>query len=437
MGRKKKLQPRYLEHKQSGRGRALYYDALGQFHEVLLPGAFNSPESTAAYGRLLLDLAVAPKGASVPAAERSHLTLVEILDQFHEYAQRKYRDPDGKPTSKLPEYRLVIRRLRELYGATPAAEFGPLKLKAFRQSWVVDGLSRGECNRRTDEARRIVRWAVSEELVPATVLTALKAVKCLERGETAARETEPVEPVAEEVVDATLPHLSRTVAAMVQFQRLTGCRPGEACSLRMSEVDRSGEVWLFKPKRHKTAHKGRARVIAIGPKAQEVLAPFLAGDPQEYLFSPAATVAEHNAARSAARKTKYYPSHLKHNARRKVKRPKRTAAARYSTHAYSVAIDRACDRAFPPPAELAPRKGESVKAWKARLTPGEAERVKEWQREHRWHPNQLRHSFATAVRKAHGLEAAQVLLGHSRADVTQVYAERDARLAVEIAAKVG
>jgi site-specific recombinase XerC len=53
------------------------------------------------------------------------------------------------------------------------------------------------------------------------------------------------------------------------------------------------------------------------------------------------------------------------------------------------------------------------------------------------HPNQLRHSFATRVRKEHGLEAAQVLLGHSRADVTQVYAERNERLASAVAAKIG
>ena len=54
-----------------------------------------------------------------------------------------------------------------------------------------------------------------------------------------------------------------------------------------------------------------------------------------------------------------------------------------------------------------------------------------------WHPNQLRHTYATKVRKAHGLEAAQVLLGHSRADVTQVYAERNEGLAATVAAMIG
>jgi site-specific recombinase XerC len=53
------------------------------------------------------------------------------------------------------------------------------------------------------------------------------------------------------------------------------------------------------------------------------------------------------------------------------------------------------------------------------------------------HPNQLRHSYATKVRKEHGLEAAQVLLGHSKADVTQVYAERNSALAAKVAAEIG
>ena len=41
------------------------------------------------------------------------------------------------------------------------------------------------------------------------------------------------------------------------------------------------------------------------------------------------------------------------------------------------------------------------------------------------------------VRKVHGLEIAQILLGHAKADVTQIYAERDMNRAVEVARKIG
>jgi site-specific recombinase XerC len=71
------------------------------------------------------------------------------------------------------------------------------------------------------------------------------------------------------------------------------------------------------------------------------------------------------------------------------------------------------------------------------VTPALRAEVNAWREAHRRHPNQLRHSFATRVRRPHGLEAAQVLPGHSRADVNQVYAERDERLAAAVAAKIG
>lgn len=54
-----------------------------------------------------------------------------------------------------------------------------------------------------------------------------------------------------------------------------------------------------------------------------------------------------------------------------------------------------------------------------------------------WTPNQLRHLFATEVREQFGLEAAQVILGHSHADVTQIYAERNLDLARVVIDKLG
>jgi len=49
----------------------------------------------------------------------------------------------------------------------------------------------------------------------------------------------------------------------------------------------------------------------------------------------------------------------------------------------------------------------------------------------------LRHSRGTEVRKIYGIEAAQVVLGHARADVTEVYAEKNLELAMQIAKETG
>jgi integrase len=180
---------------------------------------------------------------------------------------------------------------------------------------------------------------------------------------------------------------------------LTGMRPGEVCRLTPGEVDRTGPVWLYSPRRHKTAQKGKVRVVPIGPRAQAVLAPFLAGDSAAPAFSPRAARAERHRAMRAVRKAKVQPS----QAGRKKAKPTRSPAAGYTTALYAAAVSRAAKKA-----------GVG-----------------------HFHPNQLRHLFATEVRKAHGLEAAQVLLGHSRADVTQVYADRDLNSAVSVASRVG
>jgi integrase len=54
-----------------------------------------------------------------------------------------------------------------------------------------------------------------------------------------------------------------------------------------------------------------------------------------------------------------------------------------------------------------------------------------------WSPNQLRHAAATEIRRRFGLEAAQVVLGHSTADITQVYAERNQALAAQVIREIG
>jgi integrase len=317
-------------------------------------------------------------------------------------------------------------------------------------------IERGWCrtliNRRVERVKRVFRWATAEELVPVGVYQALRAMPGLQRGRTAARESKPVTAVDTASVAATLPFVRPPVRAMIRLQELTGMRPGEACRLRLAEVDRSSEPWVYRPGKHKTRHRGKVRVIPLGPKAQAALVEFLRGDhpppagwedltsaetgrrlvaanayeeagrvwdaallrdtgrpfvvvagcvvdPGAPVFSPLRDREERFRALRRARKSKVPPSQ---RTRRKT-RPARLPSAAYTPHAYAVAVARACDRA----------------------------------RVAHWHPNQIRHTFASEVRRGFGLEAAQVLLGHARADTTEIYAERDLALAVRVAAEVG
>ena len=218
-----------------------------------------------------------------------------------------------------------------MYGPTPAAEFGPLKLKAVRQRMVGAGLCRGVVNQRVARIVRMYRWAVSEEIVPETTHRALATVRGLERGRTEARETEPVKPVADDVVDSTLPHVLPPVRAMIRLQRLTGARPDEVCLMRACDLDTSGPVWLYRPAHHKTRHKGKARVIALGPQAQAVVRPFLKLDTQAYLFSPRDAMEGRRAERRGRRQSKVQPSQQDRRRRKPKKRPGASAAAANGT----------------------------------------------------------------------------------------------------------
>ena len=54
-----------------------------------------------------------------------------------------------------------------------------------------------------------------------------------------------------------------------------------------------------------------------------------------------------------------------------------------------------------------------------------------------WARNQLRHNAATRIRAAYGIEAARIILGHSSAVTSEIYAEVDKEKAREIMGIIG
>jgi integrase len=397
-----------------------------------LLGKYDTPESRTEYLRVLAEWEAAGRRLS-SATSTVGLSVNELLLRFWQWAETHYRDTEGAPSTELRDYRPTLRPLKELYGTTPAAEFSPLKLKAVRGRMIGAGLCRGVVNQRVGRIVRVFKWAVAEEIVQETVWRALTTVRGLERGRTEAGETEAVGPVSDAVVEATLPHVLPPVAAMIRLQRVSGMRPGEACRLRGCDLNTAGAVWYYTPPRHKTAHKGKSRTIALGPRAQSIIRPSLRLDTQAYLFSPTEAREERYAMLRSRRKTPVQPSQRN----RRKRKPRRLPGERYTTRSYCKAVAKACERAFPLPPPLRRAHGETVKAWRARLTREQQDEVRAWNAAHRWHPHQLRHTHATEVRRQFGLEAAQVALGHSQANVTEIYAERDLALAARVASEIG
>ncbi len=405
--------PKYRRH-SSGQARVTVN------RKDFLLGPYGSPESREAYRRIVAELLTRP---APPVDAAGPLSVNELILAYWEFARRHYGFHEDPRRGDRYCLRDALKVVRELYGRTPARDFGPLALKACRRRMVEKGWSRTYVNAQVDRVRRMFRWGAGEELLPGSVPQDLRAVASLRRGKTEARETERVRPVPQEHVDAALPFMPPAVRAMVRLQLLTGCRPEEVCRLRPVDLDRSDPAcWVYRPGsdegehgRHKTAHHGRDRLVLIGPRGQEVLRPFLGIEPDTFCFSPARSERQRNEARREGRKSPMTPSQA---ARLPKADRKRAPSDRYDTHGYRRAIARACRRAD---AE-ARRRGEAAPEGEP-VVPA-------------WAPNRLRHNRATELRR-HGLDLARTVLGHSKVETTLIYAERDLESARRLMAEVG
>ena len=420
--------PKYRRLKKKVGHDLAFVEANGRRHYL---GRYNTRQSREQYHRFVAEWEACGRVAPVRPEE---VTVVEVAAQFMRWA-RGYYIKHGRPTSEPGNIVLALRPLKELYGRTKAVDFGPRALKAVRQKMVDRGWTRKYINKHVDRIKRMFKWAVAEELVPPKVYQGLRAVAGLKFGRCSAPDRAPIQPAPVELIEPVKRHVSRQVAAMINLQLLTGARPGEIVIMRPRDLDRDGPVWVYRPAEHKTEHHGHGRVIFVGPKAQEIIQPFLLRVQDAYCFSPAEAEAERRRELHLDRTTPITQGNAPGTNRRD--KPIHSPGDRYTSGSYRRAIGRGLERAFPPPGDLAKRDDETWAGYQSRLTKDQEVELKRWRRAHHWHPHQLRHNYATYVRKEFGLEAAQILLGHSKADVTQVYAERDMNRATAVAAKIG
>ena len=141
-------------------------------------GKFGSPESRREYDRVVGEWLAAGRPEVVGAPHR--LTVAELLVSYMRFAEGYYLPP----SREIEGIALALRPLKETYGHTLAADFGPLSLRAVRDGWVRAGLARKHINARVGKIRRLFKFAVSHELVPPGVLNGLRAVEPLTFGHT-------------------------------------------------------------------------------------------------------------------------------------------------------------------------------------------------------------------------------------------------------------
>lgn len=309
--------PSYRLHKPSGQA---VVTLSGRDHYL---GPYNSDASRSRYDRLIADWLA--RGRSDP----SSVTVAAVVAAYWEHAETYYRKHEH-PTSGHRRIRRTLRLLVESEGGGPADGFGPVALDRLRARWIASGACRSTVNQYAGIIKQMFRWAVAREIVSPSVWHGLQAMPGLAKGRTPAPDRRPVGTVEPERIDAVLTLVPDPVPDLIRLQLATGMRPGEACSVRPCDVDRTGDVWRYTPWTHKTEHKGRGRVVAIGPRGRAILGPRLDGiGPESWAFPAPRAGRHYRPATYAAWVAKgcrragvepWHPNQLRHNAATEIRR---------------------------------------------------------------------------------------------------------------------
>jgi integrase len=216
-------------------------------------------------------------GASIAPAFNPPVAPVTVADLAARYHAHliKTKPPESKEDRPVG---VAMKSLATV--GCPAKDFTPAKLVGLRQTWVDAGLSVATISKKHNYILVAFRWAAQMDLVPATVWTSLSTVTKLKPGRSACKQPRKVHPVERSTIDTIMPFLSAQVAALVEFQWLTGCRSAEALTATMAEIQGN----IYSPSKHKNAFRGKRRMIYLGPKSRELVTRWATDDPHKPLF---------------------------------------------------------------------------------------------------------------------------------------------------------
>ncbi|NLX60448.1 MAG: site-specific integrase [Phycisphaerae bacterium] len=357
---------------------------------------------------------------AIHQAEAKHegrpVTVADLAAHYNAHMTRKH--PSG---TQAAEARLAMAALADAFGTRIPDDLTPADLTALREKLVDQGMTLSTINRRVRAILVMFRWAVTQGWLYQGVAYALECLKPLRPGDYGLAGRRDVPPVAWDDVERTLPHLSPAVRDMVLVQWHTGMRSGEVVQMRPCDIDRSGDIWLYRPEHHKTQRWGHERLVGLGPQAQAVLMPYLLRPAEQRLFVPAESERRRRDALHAARKT---PANQGNSpGTHRVASPRKQPGQEYTSGTYCYCVAATIQRVNARAKAKAKAEGRKVGAGEL-ITP--------------WHPHQLRHAWATRSREVMDLDAVRAQMGHRTLAMTDHYARLAMeKLAREAARKMG
>ena len=334
---KRKQLPKYCLHKGSGQA---YCRIAGDMHYL---GKHSSDASRREYDRIMSEFIA---NGRQPFRHPDEILVEGLIVRYLDYVETEL----NVSTSRRQIISLALRHLNKFWGKQPVSSFGPSTLKVLRKQWLESSLCLPVINNRVGIIKQMFHWGGEEEIIPADIANAVKLVKHLKKGQSAAIEYDAVGPVPDETVEKTLLHLPPQEQDMVMVQRRISGRPQDMYNMRPCDIDRSKDIWVYCPFTYKTKKKDaankRIRKLFIGPRAQKILLPYLErhkDDSEQFVFT-------------------------------------RQEGKQYVGCHYNKVIADACKKAGVPP----------------------------------WTPNQLRHAGGTEVRNKYGLDEAVMRMENRR-----------------------
>jgi integrase len=293
MPRRQPFPPPLKLHKSSGQARARWQ---GRDHYF---GPWGEPETEVAYARWAATLA-----PDAPAPQVAPAPCVSVADVVAEWELREGPRYSDRGRERA-QFRASLRPLLVLFGPTPAADLDADRLETVQLamasgSWMneEERARRGErkqsvewcrnvVNRRVVRIRTVWRWAERKKLVPPGRWAGLCSLPGLAQNDPRVRHTARPKAAGWADVVRVVRQAPARVRAMILLQWFSGMRSGEVRIMRASDIDRTGDVWIYRPSQHKNDWRGHDRVVPLGKVAQKILTPFLASiNPDACLFPP-------------------------------------------------------------------------------------------------------------------------------------------------------
>jgi integrase len=265
-------------------------------------GRHGSDESYVEYERLRAEHAAGVLAdIRGPKLSGSVLTINELV------ARWLTAEPRGPRHHEVQMIRRACEPAIRLFGDTIAAEFRAARLIEV-QAAMIDRRwmdkeeksqprstwSRPYINKQIERLIRPFEWAevIAQILPPGThghLFTSAKKIK-LQANNAKTYDPPPIRPLDYEIqVVPCLVHMAPVIRTMIQVTYYAALRPSEVLEMKRCEIDqtRKDGIWIFRPTNHKNKWRGLDRAIAIGPRAQQLLAPWLMmAEPDAYIFPP-------------------------------------------------------------------------------------------------------------------------------------------------------